>query len=587
MTLDVCRKWPDGPVSHACGVEKMNLAPMATVFTSIRDRKQLAAVVYGTLFGLAWCRKAALFAGWLFLQWAGAHSVVAADAEPRRSVEPPPVTRSVNGPTEGKQIERLLQRLEEQNAKLAEQNAKLIEQNARLEKQNQSLAERLEAGNITQNTPGYPAEQRVTSGGLPKLPSPPIRILNTSPPPASPPAHADDHHDAQGQVILAKSREGERMPYELRADIFSQARYSYFARDADYWINSTGAIQPVGNFNSIELTRNFIQLSGYAIDPRLQFTANLFSSTALNSTVFLGWMNFRFSEAFDLRAGNWIVPGTREWNESFRYTLGADRLMATTFFRPNISPGIWAQGEPWENFHYIAMVANSLNRFNQGVERVGSTKAFGGTVWWEPMGPFGLGPSDIENHARPSPRIGTNVAFSRESNQGFGTTESGNPEDTILRLSDGTPLFRPNVLAPGVELRSTSVSLWTIDAALKYRGFSLSSEYFLRWLYGFSYVGREMPIGSLFDQGALLQSGYFLMPSKLETFARSSFVTGHFGGGYEVGGGVNWYFRNSRDWRATFEILNINHSPAQNLLTGYRAGESGMLYQLQLFTDFF
>jgi hypothetical protein len=77
------------------------------------------------------------------------------------------------------------------------------------------------------------------------------------------------------------------------------------------------------------------------------------------------------------------------------------------------------------------------------------------------------------------------------------------------------------------------------------------------------------------------------MPSKLETFARSSFVTGQFGGGYEVGGGVNWYFRNSRDWRATFEILNINHSPAQNLLTGYRAGESGMLYQLQLFTDFF
>ncbi len=556
---------------------------MATVFTSTPVGEQLATVVYGTLLALVWRYKSYLVTGLLFLQWGGAHNVVAAEAAHER----PGVTSSADGPTEGKRIERLLQRLEEQNARLAEQNAKLVEQNAKLAKQNQSLEQRLEVDKKTQNTPGYPSEQRVNSGGLPKSPSPPIRMINATPPASSPPDHADDHNDSQGQVVLAKSREGEKMPYELRADIFSQARYSLFARDADYWINSAGALLPVSNYNSIELTRNFIQLSGYAIDPRLQFTANLFSSTALNSTVFLGWMNFRFSKAFDLRAGNWIVPGTREWNESFRYTLGADRLMATTFFRPNISPGIWAQGEPLENVHYIAMVANSLNRFNQGVERVGSSKAFGGTVWWEPMGPFGPGPSDIENHERPSPRIGTNVAFSRESNQGFGATETGNPEDTILRLSDGTPLFRPDVLAPGVELRTTDVSLWAIDAALKYRGFSLSSEYFLRWLYGFSYVGREMPIGSLFDHGGLLQGGYFLMPSKLETFARSSFVTGQFGGGYEVGGGVNWYFRNSRDWRATFEILNINHSPAQNLLTGYRAGESGMLYQLQLFTDFF
>jgi hypothetical protein len=233
------------------------------------------------------------------------------------------------------------------------------------------------------------------------------------------------------------------------------------------------------------------------------------------------------------------------------------------------------------------MVANSLNRFNQGVERVGTSTAFGGTVWWEPMGPFGPGPSDIEHHERPSPRIGTNLAISRESNQGFGGVETGNPEDTILRLSDGTPFFRPNVLAPGVELRSTNVSLWALDAALKYQGFSLSGEYFLRWLYGFDYVGNDLPISRLFDHGALLQGGYFLLPSQLEAFARSSFVTGHFGGGYELGGGVNWYFRSSRDWRATFEVLNINHSPAQNLITGYRAGESGMLYQLQLFTDFF
>lgn len=487
-------------------------------------------------------------------------------------------------------LELLLQRLEQQNQKLAEQNAQLAEQNARLAKQNQSLAQQLEGirreGPPTASSAQPPAPGAETSASPAAADQSLPRINHPTPAPPPSKSSGDELADRQGQLVIARHPDGPT-PFELRADLFSQVRYTNFARQTDYWIDSAGQIQPVRTFDSLELNRNFIQLSGYAIDPRLQFTANLFSSTSINSTVYLGWINYQFDKAFDLRIGNWLVPGTREWYESFRYTLGADRLMATTFFRPNISPGIWAQGQPIENLYYVAMLANSLNRFNQGVERIGSAIAFGGTLWWEPQGPFGPGPSDIEYHAALGSRIGTNVAFSHEPNQGFGSVETGNPEDTILRLSDGTPLFRPGALAPGVELRSANVNLWTIDGAIKYRGFGLSAEYFFRWLDHFNFQGGQLPMESVFDHGGLLQGGYFVMPGRFEGFARTSFVSGMFGGGYEVGGGVNWYIRGTRDWRMTFEVLSINRSPAQNLLTGYRAGESGTLYQLQLFTDFF
>jgi hypothetical protein len=390
----------------------------------------------------------------------------------------------------------------------------------------------------------------------------------------------------RGAFMLVRPIDPDRTPFELRADVFTQARYFGFARSKQTWTDSTGAVLPVASYSSVEVTRNFLQFSGYAIDPRLQFTAIMFSSTAINDTVYLGWINYRFNDALDVRVGNWLVPGTREWYESFRYTLGSDRLMATTFFRPNISPGIWAQGEPIENVHYVAMLANSLNRFTQGIQRVGSSVGFGGTIWWEPLGRFGLGPSDIEDHRSLRLRVGTNLALSREANQGAGTPGDTNPEDTIIRLSDGTPLFRAGALGPGVVLRGTDVQLWTIDAAAKYRGLSLSGEYFLRWLDNFNTGGGPMPFHSLFDTGALLQGSFFLIPGKFEAFARSSFVTGHFGGGYEVGGGVNWYPRSSREWRFTLEVLEINGCPAQNLLTGYRAGESGTLLQLQWFSDF-
>ena len=63
-------------------------------------------------------------------------------------------------------------------------------------------------------------------------------------------------------------------------------------------------------------------------------------------------------------------------------------------------------------------------------------------------------------------------------------------------------------------------------------------------------------------------------------------VFGRFGGGSEYGGGANWYAFSTRNVRVTFEAKRINHSSASNVLYGYFAGESGMLFQLQLLTDF-
>lgn len=490
-------------------------------------------------------------------------------------------------------------------------NQRLLEQNATLYKQNQILSERMEV--LSRRCDGVklisgpPTSPRALSGSMtPGMERSPILLGEESPiisgeesPTLVEEAPIDVHSiekpsrfivgeydDELGSFVLVRPRDPKKTPFELRVDLFTQGRYSQFVRDRGTWVDSAGDTQLIRDFQSIEITRNFIQFSGYGIDPRLQYTAIIFSSTALNDTVYLGWINFHFNDAFDLRVGNWLLPGTREWYTSFRYTLGADRLMATTYFRPNISPGIWAQGEPIEGFHYVAMVANSLNRFTQGVERVGTNLAFGGTAWWEPMGEFGLGYSDLENHQTFTPRVGAGMVLSRESNQGFGDLSLSNPEDTILRLSNGTPLFRPSALGQGVLLQAVSIQSWAIDAAFKYRGIGVSGEYFFRSLNDFKSAGGSPVANSLFDHGGLLQAGAFVKPNKIELFARTSFVDGRFGTGYEAGGGVNWFPKGTREWRFTGEALWIDGSPAQNLLTGYRAGEVGMLYQAQFIVDF-
>ncbi|MDR3622917.1 MAG: hypothetical protein P4L85_26420 [Paludisphaera borealis] len=503
-------------------------------------------------------------------------------------------------------LEDRLRKLEGLGAAVLEQNRVLTEQNRRLAEQNQGLTRQLQDVNRRHDE----LERRldgVTSTAAESIPQVVPLPDAANPTPALDALYQDDASPPQvdafqaprsteskflvggydkekGQFELVKPRSSEDMPFALNFDLVTQLRYTGFARSARTWTNSAGTVLPVRNFDEFAVNRNWFQFSGYALDPRLQFMAVVFSSSTTNSSVFLGWIDYRFSKAFTLSGGYFKVPGSREFSESFRTTLGADRTMATTFFRPNFSPGVWASGEPIDNLHYIAMVANSFNGLNLADNRIGSHMGFGGSLWWEPFGKFGAGPSDVEWHERPSARIGSSLTVSRESLAV--TAVQTNPEDTVFRLSNGTPLALLGSLAPGVQVNTTSVQLLAIDAAAKYRGFSLSGEYYLRWLDDFSYTGGPLAVRSLFTHGAYAQTSYFVIPKRLEGYGRYSFVTGGQGGGDEWSGGLNWYVLGTRSWRMTFDVTRINHSPADNDLTGYRAGESGTLFQLQMLTDF-
>ena len=256
------------------------------------------------------------------------------------------------------------------------------------------------------------------------------------------------YDEEKSQFILVQPRDPDRTPFALNFDVITELRYTGFCALARTWTDSAGVVLPVRNYDTIQVNRNWFQFSGYALDPRLQFMAIIFNSSTSNNTLFLGWIDYQFSKAFTLSAGYYKVPGSREWSDSFRYTLGADRTMATTFFRPGMSPGIWASGEPLSDLHYIAMVANSFNGLDLAGNRIGSSMAFGGTLWWEPLGRFGPGPSDVEWHERPTPRIGTSLTVSREQLPGPNAIQS-NPENTLFRLSDGTPLSTPAPWPPG------------------------------------------------------------------------------------------------------------------------------------------
>ena len=155
----------------------------------------------------------------------------------------------------------------------------------------------------------------------------------------------------------------------------------------------------------------------------------------------------KFSDAAAIGVGVTLIPGTREWIEQSPWTIGVDRSMANTFFRSGFSPGAQVDGRLLDgDLHYRAGVWNAIDGGTAGVLRKGTSMAFAGNTWWEPFGPWGIGASDMEQVEDGRIRLGCSGVYAET----YSTIVPGiNPEDTIIRLSDGTPIAAPGALGPG------------------------------------------------------------------------------------------------------------------------------------------
>ena len=165
-------------------------------------------------------------------------------------------------------------------------------------------------------------------------------------------------------------------------------------------------------------------------------------------------------------------------------------------------------------------------------------------------------------------------------------TDSNAVENSSTRLSDGTLISETGAFAPGVTLLSYDLSLAAVDLAFKYRGLSLSTEWFAQNLSALQGDG-PLPLSSTQAYGGFVQGGYFVLPQKVELYSRASFVTGEYGSGSEVAGGLNWFILPGRsNLRFTFDTAWLESSPADQNRTGYAAGQTGLLIRTQIIATY-
>ncbi len=455
-----------------------------------------------------------------------AHSQVVATA-------PPAATPPTAGAVQQMRQELEALRAEEAAAKAAEQDrARRID----------ALAQQL----------GVPVPVPAVSPEIQTIPGPQLA--------AAPPTKWGGFEPGKG-LILMRSDIGE-----VDLGLVSYLRYlNQHGMDKTY-TSAFGQPFDVTPREDFQLAKVQITLRGWLFDQRFGYNAYVWTSQSSQGlgaqVVVAGNINWTFSDALKVYFGIHSLPSTRSTNRTFPYWLRNDnRTIADEFFRGSYTQGIWADGRIMRGLEYRVMVANNLSALGvQARQLDAKIDTYSGALTWMPTtGEFGPGNGngDFENHQKVATLFSAHYTHSTEDLQSQPGTDS--IENTQIRLSDGTLLFSSTAFVTG-RITEAQYQMTALDAAAKYKGYSLEFEYYMRWLNHFK-VNGTIPFNNLFDSGFQLQAAAMLIPKTLQLYVSGSKIYGQYGDPYDVAVGFNYFPFHRRDLRINVMGLWVKNSP--------------------------
>ncbi|TWU06278.1 Phosphate-selective porin O and P [Stieleria varia] len=373
-------------------------------------------------------------------------------------------------------------------------------------------------------------------------------------------------------------------PFDLRANGWIQFRHHEFSRQSESWTDNAGVTRPIRNRNAFDIERARLTLSGHAIDPRLSYFVQLDGDTDGGDTVdfFDYWWAWQLTDQFQIQMGKRKVSASRQWLLGARLTRFIDRPMANDFFRPDRTVGIWGIGQFAKHGHYELMVGNGYRTANLPNSVTDTRFTFAATSYVDPNGDFGGQIVDFDGTTSPLWRLGHSLVYSPQAGN-----ESGIPLDEadFLRLSDGTRLTQTGALAAGTTVSDFDLWFYGVDMSWKYRGWSATSEVFLRWIDDITADG-VLPQTNLFQHGFYAEGGRFIIPKTLDLNLRYSQVAGDFGTASEIASGFNWYPLAKSTIKCSFDATYLDGSPLQNTTSDILVGDDGVLFRSQFQAEF-
>jgi len=468
---------------------------------------------------------------------------------------------------------------------------RLAEQNRQLEKQNQELMNQIvsfrqiltrQAGSVSEATDevkdSAPSTGSAAAGDSPRSEHPQAAVKSASP--EEEPYKWGGYTPNLGYKIANTDRG------DLSISIYSYARYlNQLGLDATYK-DAFGNVKSVQQRQDFQLQKVQIKFLGWIMDPKFRYFLYAWSSNASQGlgaqVVLAGNLNYTFHKLISVGAGIRSLPGTRSVEGNFPFWLGVDtRLIADEFFRPSYTSGVWAWGQITDRLDYITMIGNNLSTLGVSAAQLNNGfNTFSTSLVWTPTtGEFGPGFGDFEDHQNLATRVAGHFTRSTEDKQE--QPNSDQFENTQIRLEDGNVIFTPNLFGQGISINDVTYKMAAFDGGLKYRGYSLEGEYFLRWLDHFHGPGTA-GLAPIFSHGFQMQASAMVLPKTLQLYLGGSTLYGKYGNPWDFRAGVSLFPFHNRVVRWNNEFLYLHKSPVGYTSVPFALGGTGPVFHTNL-----
>ena len=404
--------------------------------------------------------------------------------------------------------------------------------------------------------------------------SAPVQPQDTSKATTYPAAGAGEFNPARGFDIV-KTERGS-----LNISFYGLARYINHTPGDDTFIDHLGRERTVKARNDINWHRAMVWFTGFFWKPELRYNLTVWSLATTQQSLLYGNLQWNASRAVNFAVGMLPNLTARSMQGSFPFWAGSDRTMGEEFFRAGFSSGFAVSGEPIPRVYYSVSVNNNASQL--GVTAANDTRdlATSASIYTMPttgeFGPRG-GFGDLEHHEEVATRFGISGARSRESRY---APDDLPPNATQIRLSDGLFPFETGALAEGVTVQKLDFQELAFDAAVKYKGFSLNTEYYVRKLSDFQADGL-LPLSSVLDHGFMAQTMYMVKRSSVGVYLSGGYVFDDFDRKpWELSGGVNYYPTGTRSYRVNLHVIHVERSPTGSNFGYYTIGQTGTTFSL-------
>lgn len=461
----------------------------------------------------------------------------------------------------------------------------LVEQNKQLEKQNQELLSEIEA--LRRDLTGQgtaPAENPQTTANRPPVASevaqPEAKAAADLTSDEEPPKRWGTYTPNQG-FKLVNTEYGD-----VNLSIYTYVRYlNQLGLDSTYK-DAFGNVKSVQQRQDFQIQKVQIKFLGWLLDPKFRYFLYAWTSNASQGlgaqVVLAGNVNYTFNKHFNLAAGITSLPGTRSVEGNFPFWLGVDtRLIADEFFRPSYTSGIWARGQIVDRLSYQIMVGNNLSTLGVSAAQLNNkfNTVASALIWMPTTGEFGKGFGDFEDHQKLATRIAGHFTRSDEDKQEQPSSDQF--ENTQIRLEDGSVVFTPNLFGKGISITDVTYKMAAFDGGVKYHGFSLDGEYFLRWLNHFHGPGTDV-LAPIFSHGLQMQASAMVLPKTLQVYVGGSTLTGKYGEPWDFRSGINWFPWQNQVVRWNTEFLYLHKSPVGYTSVPFALGGTGPIFHSSL-----